>query len=98
MTPPSFFLIHMKTMASFCFQEATLSAVVITCYMMLSDAVENYMEHQKPLPLWKKYLLSWSIMFVSSFVSITFILFLFGHDCHHPSSKKKNNKTMKYNK
>lgn len=70
----------MKEMASLCFQEATLSAIVITFYMVLSDFVEQYIDHQS-IPKWQKYLLSLTIMFVASFVSITFFLFLFGYKC-----------------
>lgn len=70
----------MKKMASLCFQEATLSAIVITFYMVLSDFVEQYIDHQS-IPKWQKYLLSLTIMFVASFVSITFFLFLFGYKC-----------------
>lgn len=77
----SFFLMDMKEMASFCFQEATLSAIVITFYMVLSDFVEQYIDHQS-IPKWQKYMLSLTIMFVASFVSITFILFLFGYKCY----------------
>jgi hypothetical protein len=82
---PSFFLMDMKKLASFCFQEATLSAIVITFYMVLSDWVEQYID-QQTIPKWQKYLISLVIMFVASFVSITFILFLFGYKC---DGKKK---------
>lgn len=70
----------MKEIAFFCFQEATLSAVIITCYMALSDLVEQYIDQQS-MPKWQKYLLSLAIMFVASFVSITFLLLLFGYKC-----------------
>lgn len=82
---PSLFLMDMKKLASFCFQEATLSAIVITSYMVLSDWVEQYID-QQTIPKWQKYLISLVIMFVASFVSITFILFLFGYKC---DGKKK---------
>ena len=75
----------MKEMVTFCFQEATLSAIVITFYLMLSDWMEQYIDQQM-IPKWQKYLVSLTIMFVASFVSITFILFLFGYKCH---GKKK---------
>lgn len=64
----------------FCFQEATLSAVVITFYMMLNDLVEEYIDKQL-IQKWHKYGLSMLIMFVASFLSISFILLVFGYSC-----------------
>lgn len=63
-----------------CFQESTLSAIIITLYMMLLDVVDDYMDRQA-ITKWQKYMLSMLIMFVASFVSFSFILFLFGHEC-----------------
>jgi ABC-type proline/glycine betaine transport system permease subunit len=77
----------MKEMAAFCFQEATLSAIIITFYMVLTDFVEQYIDQQS-IPKWQKYMLTLAIMFVASFVSITFILFLFGYNCGTIAKKK----------
>ena len=63
-----------------CFQESTLSAIIITFYMILSDAVDDYIDRQS-ITKWQKYVMSMSVMFIASFVSISFILLLFGHDC-----------------
>lgn len=63
-----------------CFQESTLSAIIITLYMMLLDAVDDYMDRQV-ITKWQKYMISMLIMFIASFVSFSFILFLFGHEC-----------------
>lgn len=63
-----------------CFQESVLSAIIITFYMMLSDVVDDYIDRQA-ITKWQKYSMSMFIMFIASFVSITFILFLFGYDC-----------------
>lgn len=71
----------MKTsLVHFCFQEATLSAVVITFYMILSDLVEEYIDKQS-IPKWQKYGLTMMIMFIASFVSITFLFLVFGYQC-----------------
>ena len=63
-----------------CFQESVLSAIIITFYMMLSDVVDDYIDRQA-ITKWQKYSMSMFVMFIASFVSITFILFLFGYDC-----------------
>lgn len=63
-----------------CFQESTLSAIIITFYMILSDAVDDYIDRQS-ITKWQKYVMSMSVMFIASFVAISFILLLFGHDC-----------------
>lgn len=76
---PLFFLDTNKVF-HYCFQEATLSAIIITFYMMLTDLVEKNID-QQTIPKWQKYLLSMIVMFVASFVSITFILFIFGYNC-----------------
>lgn len=68
----------------FCFQEAVLSSIVITVYLILSDLIEEYIDQQS-IPKWQKYLWNMVIMFIASFVSILLILFVFGYDC----SKKK---------
>jgi len=86
-----FFLLDMKKPLHFCFQEAVLSAIVITFYMILSDFVDEYIDQQS-IDKWKKYVLTMMIMFVSSFVSITFILFIFGYNCDVKKNKKIFNK------
>lgn len=63
-----------------CLQESALSAVIITFYMILLDVVDDYIDRQA-IAKWQKYILSMSVMFIASFVSITFLLLLFGHDC-----------------
>lgn len=79
------FLLDPRKIFHFCLQEATLSAIVITFYMVLSDIFEDYIDRHSA-PKWQKYLMIMVIMFVSSFVSITFIMFIFGYDCN---GKKK---------
>lgn len=80
------FLLDTNKIVHYCFQEALLSAIVITFYMMMTDFVEKYIDQQS-IPKWQKYILSMLVMFASSFVAITFILFLFGYNCH--TTKKK---------
>jgi len=75
-----FLLLDMKKPLHFCFQEAVLSAIIITSYMILTDFVDEYIDQQS-IEKWKKYVLTMVIMFVSSFVSISFILFIFGYNC-----------------
>lgn len=77
---PLFFL-DMDKKVHYCFQEATLSAIVITFYMVLTDLVEKNID-QQTIPKWQKYTLSLIVMFVSSFLSITLILFVFGYKCN----------------
>lgn len=78
---------HIQTsLVQFCFQEATLSAIVITFYMMLSDIVEEYIDQQS-IHKWHKYGLTMIIMFIASFVSISFILLVFGYRCDKRLSK-----------
>lgn len=76
---PMFFLDITKSF-HFCFQEALLSSIILTMYLFLTDFVEEYIDHQSISKL-QKYLLTMVIMFVASFVSIMFILFIFGYDC-----------------
>lgn len=75
------FLLDTNKIYHYCFQEALLSAIVITVYMMMTDFVEKYIVQQS-IPKWQKYILSMLVMFAASFVAITFILFLFGYNCH----------------
>jgi hypothetical protein len=77
---PLFFL-DMEKRVHYCFQEAVLSSIVITIYMIMTDLVEEYIGKQ-PIPKWQKYMLNMTAMFVASFVAILFILFLFGYRCN----------------
>lgn len=84
---PLFYLDAGKAM-HFCLQEATLSAIVITIYMMLTDWVDENITKQ-PMTKWQKYCMTMVVMFVASFVSILLILIIFGYDCCHHDGKKK---------
>lgn len=48
--------------------------------MILNDLVEEYID-QHSIQKWHKYGLTMIIMFVASFISITFILLVFGYRC-----------------
>lgn len=79
-----FFTLDRRQMAHFCLQEALLSAIVIALYVMLTDAVEEYL---MPAAKWQKYLIRTLVMFVATFLSIVIILMIFGYDC---GTKKKS--------
>lgn len=75
------FTLNPKNIGHFCLQEAILSSVIITCYMILNDLVNEYILIDKQLTRWKKYLMAMIIMFIATFVSIMIILMIFGYKC-----------------
>lgn len=73
-------LVGEDSVLRFCLQEATLSAIVITIYMMVNDAIEEYIKNHRG-SRWRKYMATMTTMFFSSFVSIMAVLLIFGHRC-----------------
>lgn len=82
---PFFYLDGSKAM-HFCLQEATLSAIVITVYLILTDWIDENIT-KKSMTKWQKYIMTMTVMFIASFISIILILMVFGYDC------SKKNKT-----
>lgn len=76
-----FFSLDEENPVHFCFQEAVLSAVIITLYIFFTDIINQYVD-QHSLTRWKKYVLILIIMFFASFISIIIILLVFGYKCN----------------
>ena len=78
-------MLNMKNATHFCFQEAVLSAIIITLYVIFTDWVDNFIDKHS-LQKWQKYLLIMVLMFVATFLSVIMITIIFGYKCY---DKKK---------
>lgn len=60
------------------FQESIFSALVITLYVITNDVIKKYVnrDHMKT---WKKYLIIFISMFISTIFAIYILLVLFGY-------------------